>query len=99
MVAFRFSGLEAIPDSERALRGFGHSVGSCYTIAKEDLSLNFPARHLASVALLLTISALALQAQSLDSLEIRVLRIMARPEFAHSNFGVEFYDLDTGKVI
>ncbi len=24
---------------------------------------------------------------------------MARPEFAHSTFGVEFYDLDTGKVV
>lgn len=61
--------------------------------------MNFPAGHLARVALLLTSSAPVLQAQSPDSLEIRVQKIMARPEFGHSNFGVEFYDLEIGKVI
>jgi len=66
---------------------------------KEALSLNFPAGHLARVALLLTFTAPVLQAQSPDSLEIRVQKIMARPEFAHSNFGVEFYDPEIGKVI
>jgi len=66
---------------------------------KEDLSLNFPARHVARVALLLTSSTPMLQAQSPDSLEIRVQKIMARPEFARSNFGVEFYELESGKVI
>ncbi len=41
----------------------------------------------------------AAHAQSVDSLDARVQKIIARPEFAHSNFGVEFYDLDTGKAI
>jgi len=40
-----------------------------------------------------------LAAQSGDALEARVQKVMARPEFAHSNFGVEFMDLDTGKVL
>ena len=38
-------------------------------------------------------------AQAPDSLEARIQRVMARPEFARSNFGIEFYDLETGKVI
>jgi len=39
------------------------------------------------------------QAQSLASLEERISRVTSRPEFAHSNFGIEFYDLETGKVV
>jgi len=38
-------------------------------------------------------------AQSPDSLEFRIQKIMARPEFAHSNFGIEFFDPDSGKVL
>jgi PBP4 family serine-type D-alanyl-D-alanine carboxypeptidase len=68
-------------------------------IVKEDLVLNFPGEHLAAAALLLISSARTLYAQSSDSLEVRVGNITARPEFAHSNFGVEFYDLEAGKVI
>ena len=34
-----------------------------------------------------------------QSLARRVEAIMARPEFAHSLFGVEFYDLDAGKAV
>jgi D-alanyl-D-alanine carboxypeptidase len=34
-----------------------------------------------------------------QSLARRVERIMARPEFAHAFFGVEFYDLDAGKPV
>lgn len=34
-----------------------------------------------------------------QSLARRVERIMARPEFAHTMFGVEFYDLDAGKPV
>ena len=40
-------------------------------------------------------SALA-QSESLDQ---RIRKIMERPEFAHSRFGIEFYSLDTGKVV
>jgi PBP4 family serine-type D-alanyl-D-alanine carboxypeptidase len=40
----------------------------------------------------------AADAQS-DTLESRVQRIMARPEFAHSNFGIEFFDPDADRVI
>jgi PBP4 family serine-type D-alanyl-D-alanine carboxypeptidase len=38
-------------------------------------------------------------AQSPDSLEARIQKVMARPEFARSNFGIEFYDLETNKVV
>jgi N-acyl-D-amino-acid deacylase len=37
--------------------------------------------------------------QSPDSLAERIQKVMARPEFARSNFGIEFVSLDTGKVI
>ncbi len=39
------------------------------------------------------------RAQSPASLEDRIRKVMDRPEFAHANFGIEFYSLDTGKVI
>ena len=29
----------------------------------------------------------------------RIQRVMSRPEFAHANFGIEFYDIATGKVV
>jgi N-acyl-D-amino-acid deacylase len=29
----------------------------------------------------------------------RIQKVMARPEFAHANFGIEFYDLATGKAV
>ena len=38
-------------------------------------------------------------AQSVASLAERIQKVMSRPEFAHANFGIEFYSLDTGKVI
>lgn len=34
-----------------------------------------------------------------ESLSARIESVMARPEFAHANFGIEFFALDTGKVI
>ena len=34
-----------------------------------------------------------------ESLDQRIRKIMERPEFAHSRFGIEFYSLDTGKVV
>jgi N-acyl-D-amino-acid deacylase len=38
-------------------------------------------------------------AQSAGTLAERIQNVMSRPEFAHANFGIEFYSLDTGKVI
>ena len=38
-------------------------------------------------------------AQSTGSLAERNESVMHRPEFAHANFGIEFYSLDTGKVV
>ena len=37
--------------------------------------------------------------QSPDSLSSRIQKIIDRPEFAHANFGIEFYDLASGKVL
>lgn len=39
------------------------------------------------------------RAQGPETLEARIQKVMARPEFAHSNFGIEFLDPETGKVI
>src|ERR1700682_2287121 len=38
-------------------------------------------------------------AQSEAALAERIQKAISRPEFAHANFGIEFYSLDTGKVI
>ncbi|HET8924914.1 MAG TPA: D-alanyl-D-alanine carboxypeptidase/D-alanyl-D-alanine-endopeptidase [Candidatus Acidoferrum sp.] len=38
-------------------------------------------------------------AQSEATLGQRIQKVMSRPEFAHANFGIEFYALDTGKVL
>src|SRR5258707_5280103 len=39
------------------------------------------------------------RAQSESSLSQRIQKVISRPEFAHANFGIEFYSLDTGKVV
>ena len=39
------------------------------------------------------------RAQSDNSLAQRIQKVISRPEFAHANFGIEFYSLETGKVI
>jgi PBP4 family serine-type D-alanyl-D-alanine carboxypeptidase len=49
--------------------------------------------------LCLAACASAAQGQAPDSLEARIQKVMGRPEFARSNFGIEFYDLETGKVV
>ncbi|HMD40063.1 MAG TPA: D-alanyl-D-alanine carboxypeptidase/D-alanyl-D-alanine-endopeptidase [Candidatus Acidoferrum sp.] len=41
----------------------------------------------------------AVRAQSDASLSERIQKVMDRPEFAHANFGIEFYSLDTGKIV
>jgi PBP4 family serine-type D-alanyl-D-alanine carboxypeptidase len=56
-------------------------------------------RRFTFTSLLILAGVAAAHAQSLDSLDARIQKIIARPEFAHSNFGIEFYDLDTGKAI
>ena len=38
-------------------------------------------------------------AQSASTLAERIQKVMARPEFAHANFGIKFVALDTGKVL
>jgi N-acyl-D-amino-acid deacylase len=55
----------------------------------------------ASVSLLLISSMLPApaHAQSEASLDRRIQKVINRPEFAHANFGIEFYSLDTGKLI
>ncbi len=66
------------------------------------------ARSLASAAslrpvlcllLLSTLLIAKVSAQSDASLPQRIQKVISRPEFAHANFGIEFYSLDTGKVI
>src|SRR6266850_1380287 len=39
------------------------------------------------------------RAQSESSLSQRIQKVISRPEFAHANFGIEFYSLDTGKIV
>jgi len=39
------------------------------------------------------------RAQSQSTLAQRIQKVISRPEFAHANFGIEFYSLDTGKVV
>ncbi len=51
-----------------------------------------------SALLLLYSQAAPASAQS-DSLAQRIQKVISRPEFAHANFGIEFYSLDTGKVL
>jgi N-acyl-D-amino-acid deacylase len=56
-----------------------------------------------AVALCLTILFAAaprsLRAQSTVSLADRIQKVMDRPEFAHANFGIEFYDVATRKIV
>lgn len=57
-------------------------------------------RTLGGLGLLLSCSAPhALLAQAGGSLGRRVRAVMARPEFAHAQFGIEFYSLDTHKSV
>src|SRR5712664_2264439 len=52
--------------------------------------------------LFLILSSLSIppaRAQSETSLAQRIQKVITRPEFAHANFGIEFYSLDSGKVI
>lgn len=47
-----------------------------------------------------TIGAAPWRAQtSSETVASRIARVTARPEFAHANFGIEFYDLASGRVL
>ncbi len=49
--------------------------------------------------LLFLFQSASVRAQSEVSLAKRIEIITSRPEFAHANFGIEFYSLETGKVL
>jgi len=60
------------------------------------------AASLRAVLRLLFLSTLLIakvSAQTDASLSQHIQKVISRPEFAHANFGIEFYSLDTGKVI
>jgi PBP4 family serine-type D-alanyl-D-alanine carboxypeptidase len=66
------------------------------------LSTHFSYRFLVCLlrtALLIVLCSGFAAAQTSDSLSARIDRVMSRPEFRHANFGIEFYSLDTGKVV
>jgi len=50
-------------------------------------------------ALFISLQVVPARAQSDASLAERIEKVMSRPEFAHANFGIEFYSLDSGKVV
>ncbi len=61
--------------------------------------MKIAAHRTASALLLISLYATSGYAQSPDSLEARIQKVMSRPEYAHSNFGIEFLDLETGKTL
>src|SRR6266851_2060254 len=70
----------------------------------EDSVLKNKSRVWPLLNVLLLMFILALQAppsraQSESSLSQRIQKVISRPEFAHANFGIEFYSVDTGKVV
>src|SRR6266853_4841376 len=70
----------------------------------EDCVLKNKSYVLSFVSVLFLVFIVALQAppshaQSESSLSQRIQKVISRPEFAHANFGIEFYSLDTGKVV
>ena len=62
----------------------------------------FPAAFYSAVlclTMLLIAAPQSIRAQSTASLADRIQKVMDRPEFAHANFGIEFYDTATGRVV
>jgi len=55
--------------------------------------------RIVSTALFLAVCAANAQTQVADSLDARIQKLLARPEFARSNFGIEFYDVESSKVV
>jgi len=61
--------------------------------------MNCSARRI-GIGLLITAALTTwLTAQTPSPLDARIQAVMARPVFAHSNFGIEFFDVQTGEVI
>jgi PBP4 family serine-type D-alanyl-D-alanine carboxypeptidase len=67
-------------------------------VLRIKLSVRLPAGLLIS-PLLISLNAAPAFSQPEASLSQRIQKVMSRPEFAHANFGIEFYSLDSGKVI
>src|SRR5579863_5099138 len=69
----------------------------------EELALQIQSRKLlvscACAILFLAVARPLLRAQSAATLAERIQKVIARPEFAHANFGIKFVSLDTGKVL
>ena len=65
----------------------------------KNKSRALPFLSVLSLLLLLGLQSPPACAQSESSLPQRIQKVMSRAEFAHANFGIEFYSLDTGKVI
>src|SRR6266852_2144595 len=68
---------------------------------KAASALATTARILPFLCLLLasTILTPKVRAQSESTLAARIQKVISRPEFAHANFGIEFYSVDIGKVV
>ena len=64
-------------------------------------SLIFPYIFQVLLFLLATATGLLSQSKSgqADTLEAQIRRIMDRPEFAHSTFGIEIYSMDSGSLL
>jgi PBP4 family serine-type D-alanyl-D-alanine carboxypeptidase len=57
-------------------------------------------RRMTAVLVLTVVSfSVIAAAQSQTSLAAKIQSVVSRPEFAHSNFGIEFLDLQTGEVL
>lgn len=56
-------------------------------------------KYLRVAAILLASSGLVGTSQAQDQLASRIQKVMDRPEFARANFGIEFMDLATGKIM
>src|SRR5499427_6029520 len=79
-------------------------IRSADRLLREDSLLNNQARRMLIVSGLSFLFFCAffsgsVQAQAENSLAQRIQNVVSRPEFAHANFGIEFYSLDTGKVV
>src|SRR6266436_4774274 len=111
MVAFRLQGLEGVPDPECPLREARlrpcdrlGALGQLPNYFWEDSLLKNKSRvqplfRALFFLILFSLSIPQARAQSETSLAQRIQSVITRPEFAHANFGIEFYSLDTGKVI
>ena len=55
--------------------------------------------RLSAIVLLVGFVAASAFAQTTSPLAARIQTVMSRPVFAHSNFGIEFFDVQTGEVL